>query len=287
MKTLILAVFALLFTNAIAQNISNYKLIWSDEFDTDGELDSSKWNFEHGFVRNHEVQWYQRDNAYQKDGLLVIECHKEREPRPNPLYDAASNDWRKTREEIEYTSACVTTQGKFDFLYGRMEVRARIPVGYGAWPAIWTLGSWAEWPSCGEIDILEFYRTDNVPYILANAAWGNDRHWSAEWNSVKTPYQDFLDIDPFWASRFHTWRMDWDADYIRIYVDNILLNEISQSQTINGSLGNHESPFHHPQYILLNLALGGDNGGVILDSGMPMRYEIDYVRVYQKIQQKP
>jgi beta-glucanase (GH16 family) len=163
-----------------------------------------------------------------------------------------------------------------------MEVRARIPVGYGSWPAIWTLGSWAEWPSCGEIDIMEFYRINGEAHILANAAWGNDKHWSAEWNSKKTPFQHFLDKDPFWASQFHIWRMDWDKDYIRIYLDDELLNEISQSQTINGSLGKHESPFRHPQYILLNLALGGDNGGKIDDSSLPMRYEIDYVRVWQK-----
>lgn len=257
-----------------------YKLVWADEFSTDGKLDPLTWIFEEGFVRNHEEQWYQRENAYQKDGLLVIECKPEL--KPNPLYEAESNDWRKARKDIEYTSACVTTQGKYEFLYGRMEVRARIPVGYGAWPAIWTLGSWAEWPSCGEIDIMEFYRIDNVAHILANAAWGNEKHWNAEWNSKKIPFQHFLEIDPFWASRFHTWRMDWDKDYIRIYLDGELLNEISQAETINGSIGNNESPFRHPQYILLNLALGGDNGGTIIASALPMRYEIDYVRVYQK-----
>ena len=284
MKQLLLTILTslplLATTLTLGQTIpSDYHLVWADEFTADGRPDSTNWNFEHGFVRNHEAQWYQPDNAYQKDGLLIIEARQA--DRPNPLFDENSSNWQTARKTIDYTSACLTTRGKFDFLYGRLEIRARIPVGYGAWPVIWTLGSWCEWPSCGEIDLMEFYRVDGVPHILANAAWGNDTHWSAVWNSRKTPFQHFLDIDPFWPSRFHVWRMDWDETAIRIYLDDELLNEIPQSQTVNGSIGGHVSPFHHPQYILLNLALGGDNGGTILDSCLPMRYEIDYVRVYQ------
>ena len=116
-------------------------------------------------------QWYQPDNAVCKGGFLVIEARKERN-RQNPLYIPGSNDWRKEREFIEYTSSSVTTAGKKEFLYGRFEVRARIPVAKGAWPAIWTLGSNMEWPSCGEIDIMEYYQIKGVPHILANAAWG-------------------------------------------------------------------------------------------------------------------
>ncbi len=269
----------MLTTNTSAQQYTT--LVWADEFNTDGKPDSKTWNYEEGFVRNHEDQWYQSDNAYQKDGLLIIECRKEQQPRPNPWYDATSNHWSKSRKEIKYTSACLTTRGKFDFLYGRLEVRARIPVAYGAWPAIWTLGDKMEWPSCGEIDLMEFYRTDGKPYILANYAWGNERHYNAEWNSKKIPYEHFLEKDPFWATRFHTWRMDWDKDTIRIYLDDELLNEVAQSTTINGSIGKHISPFTQPHYILLNLALGGDNGGNIDDTAFPMRYEIDYVRVYK------
>ncbi|MBR6198229.1 MAG: glycoside hydrolase family 16 protein [Bacteroidaceae bacterium] len=280
MKILLSAITAfMLTTNTSAQQYTT--LVWADEFNTDGKPDSKTWNYEEGFVRNHEDQWYQSDNAYQKDGLLIIECRKEQQPRPNPWYDATSNHWSKSRKEIKYTSACLTTRRKFDFLYGRLEVRARIPVAYGAWPAIWTLGNKMEWPSCGEIDLMEFYRTDGKPYILANYAWGNERHYNAEWNSKKIPYEHFLEKDPFWATRFHTWRMDWDKDTIRIYLDDELLNEVAQSTTINGSIGKHISPFTQPHYILLNLALGGDNGGNIDDTAFPMRYEIDYVRVYK------
>ena len=145
--------------NVLAQD--NWQLVWSDEFNTDGALDSSVWNFEQGYARNEEVQWYQADNAVCKDGCLVIEARKE-ENRKNPLYVSGSNDWRKRRELIEYTSSSVTTAGKKEFLYGRFEVKARIPVAKGAWPAIWTLGSGMEWPSCGEIDIMEYYQIKGV-----------------------------------------------------------------------------------------------------------------------------
>ena len=135
----------------------DWQLVWSDEFNADGPLNSSVWNFEQGYARNEEAQWYQSDNAVCKNGLLIIEARKEQN-RKNPLYVSGSNDWRKKREFIDYTSSSVTTAGKKEFLYGRFEIKARIPVAKGAWPAIWTLGSNMEWPSCGEIDIMECYQ---------------------------------------------------------------------------------------------------------------------------------
>lgn len=105
----------------------------------------------------------------------------------NPNYLEGSKDWRTSREFIECTSSSVTTAGKKEFLYGRIEIRARIPVGKGAWPAIWLLGRSMEWPSCGEIDIMEFYRKQGVPHILANAAWGTDQRWAA--NGIVRQYR--------------------------------------------------------------------------------------------------
>lgn len=259
----------------------NWQLVWSDEFNTDGPPDSSVWNFEQGYARNEENQWYQSENAVCKDGFLVIEARKEKN-RKNPLYVSGSNDWRKKREFVEYTSSSINTAGKKEFLYGRFEIRARIPVAKGAWPAIWTLGSSMEWPSCGEIDIMEYYQIKGVPHILANAAWGTDRQWHAKWDSQATPYSHFTDKDPDWASKFHIWRMDWDEEAIRIYLDDELLNEILLRNTQNGSIGKGSNPFTKPQYLLLNLALGGINGGPVDEAALPMKYEIDYVRVYQK-----
>ena len=112
-------------------------------------------------------------------------------------------------------------------------------------------------------------------------AWGNDHRHEAVWNSQRIPFSHFTERDPEWAQRFHIWRMDWDEHFIRLYLDDELLNEVSLETTVNGRIGHHTNPFHRPQYILLNLALGGDNGGEIDDTAFPLRYEIDYVRVYQ------
>jgi beta-glucanase (GH16 family) len=271
----------LLFLGALPLAAQEWKLVWSQEFNEEGRPDSSVWNYEQGFVRNHEAQWYQPENAYQKDGLLIIEARKEQ--KPNPTYRERSRHWEQQRPTIDYTSACLTTQGKYNFLYGRLEVCARIPTAGGAWPAIWTLGSGMEWPSCGEIDLMEYYRIKGVPHILANVAWGNDQHYQAVWNSKRIPYVHFTQRDPQWEQHFHVWRMDWNEKSIRLYLDDELLNEVPLCTTVNGRIGQHTNPFTRPQYILLNLALGGDNGGTIDDSAFPMRYEIDYVRVFQPV----
>lgn len=274
--------FLILALAPLTMMAQEWRLVWSDEFDGEGRPDEATWSYEEGFVRNHEDQWYQAENAFLKDGLLIIEGRKER--RPNPTYQPDGRYWGQQRPNIEYTSACLHTRGKREFLYGRLEVCARIPTAGGAWPAIWTLGNGMQWPSCGEIDVMEYYRIQGVPHILANVAWGNDRPYQAVWNSKKIPFTHFTSRDPNWAQQFHVWRMDWDETSIRLYLDDELLNEVAMSQTVNGSIGQHINPFTRKQYILLNLALGGDNGGQIDDSAFPMRYEIDYVRIYERSQ---
>jgi beta-glucanase (GH16 family) len=259
-----------------------YELIWNDEFNYKDSLDKKNWSFEKGFVRNDELQWYQAENAFCENGVLTIEGKKERVK--NDKYDKESKDWRKNREYAEYTSSCIRTMGKKEFLYGRFEIRAKIPTAKGAWPAIWTLGKSMEWPSCGEIDIMEFYQIDDQPHILANAAWGTEQRYSAKWNTRTYPFKNFLKKDPDWADKFHIWRMDWDEEAICIYLDDELVNETLLNETTNGSLGKHKNPFKQPHYILLNLAIGGKNGGDPDNSEFPLTYEIDYVRVYQKKQ---
>ncbi len=256
-----------------------WELVWHDEFDKDGAPNPEWWTFEEGFVRNNEAQYYQADNATCKDGILTIEGRQERVK--NPKYDPNGRSWREQREYSEYTASSIKSVGKFDFLYGRVEVRAKIPTSGGAWPAIWTLGSAHRWPSCGEIDIMEYYRIGGVPHILANVAHGNDRN-GAVWDAAKIPFKQFLDMDPEWASKFHVWRMDWDQEAIRLYLDDELLNETLLANTVNGAAADYSNPFKTPQYLLLNLAMAGDNGGEIDDSMLPMKYEIDYVRVFQQ-----
>ena len=281
MSLSIVLLLAIQTLTAQTMTTAEWRLVWSDEFDHNGRPDPATWNYEEGFVRNHEDQWYQADNAFVEDGLLVIEARREQ--RPNPTYHPDAQHWGAQRPTIDYSSACITTQGKRYFRYGRLEVSARIPTAGGAWPAIWTLGEGMPWPSCGEIDLMEYYRIKGVPHILANAAWGSDRRFEAVWNSRRVPFSHFTNRDPDWAQRFHLWRMDWDEQRIQLYLDDELLNEIPLSQTVNGRIGRHTNPFEQRQYILLNLALGGDNGGEIDDAAFPMRYEIDFVRIYEKV----
>jgi beta-glucanase (GH16 family) len=245
-----------------------YHLAWSDEFNRDGAPDPANWHFEQGFVRNRELQWYQPQNATVRHGSLVIEGRRERVPNPN--YDPASSDWQKNRQYADYTSACVETRGLHEWLYGRFEVRARISAQPGLWPAIWTLGVSKPWPSNGEVDILEYYQN----MILANTAYGVG---GGTWHTVKTPY-DQIATDKDWDRKFHVWRMDWDENWIRLYLDDRLLNETDVSKTVNPDGFN---PFHQPQFLLLNLAIGS-TGGDPSKTRFPTKYEIDYVRVYQQ-----
>ncbi|MDR2814151.1 MAG: glycoside hydrolase family 88 protein [Prevotellaceae bacterium] len=256
-----------------------WTLVWSDEFNLDGKPDSTAWTYEKGFVRNQELQWYQPSNAICKNGVLVLSGKKEKVP--NPDYSPESKDWRRSRQFAEYTASSIKTAGKKEFQYGRFEIRAKIPTAKGAWPAIWTLGASMPWPSCGEIDIMEYYRVNDQPHILANTAWGTDVRHNAKWNTVRVPFATFKEKDPEWENKFHIWRMDWDEDAIRLYLDDELLNETLLKDTQNGAIGSNRNPFRQPHYILLNLALG-QNGGTPDSSAFPLTYEVDYVRVYQK-----
>ena len=261
---------------------TDYTLIFHDEFDGYGPLDTTRWNYELGYVRNYEAQYYTPDNIYRQDGYLVIEA------RPAdflcPEYDPDNGNWRTSRERVEWTSGSVTTQHRFSFTYGRVEVCARIPVCPGAWPAIWLLGSDFPWPGNGEIDMLEYYQLDGQPTILANACWAGKTEDDTKWDDSYWPLEHFLknSSPETWSSRFHVWRMDWDKEFIRLYLDDELLNEVPLKKTINGKAGSTGiNPFHHPFYLLLNLAL--DTRVTPYDPSLfPMRYEIDYVRIYQR-----
>jgi beta-glucanase (GH16 family) len=266
-------IFALLLALATSPlpAAENWQLVWADEFNTNGAPDPANWNYEHGFARNHEAQWYQPENAFCTNGLLVIEARREH--RPNPNFATNSTDWRTSRAWIDYTSASLTSRRLREFTYGKFEMRARIDPRLGSWPAFWTLGATRghRWPAGGEIDIMEFY-TDHV---LANFGW--QLAGKIKWNSLKKPLADLGGVA--WAKDFHIWTMEWDTNKIDLQLDGQLLNHLNLADMNQADEGN---PFHRPVYFILNQAIGGDCGGDPTQTTFPIRYEIDWVRVYQK-----
>jgi beta-glucanase (GH16 family) len=264
--------------------IAGMQLVWNDEFNVDGKPNPLNWKYESGFVRNEELQWYKSDNVNCQGGLLIIEG--KREQVVNPSYVSGSSDWKKNRQYAQYTSGSIYTQKLQEFQYGRYEIRARIDTTLGAWPAIWAKGSSGSWPFCGEIDILEFYRRSNgiTPVILANVAWGKTTGSSdATWNTGRQELNHFTAQDDDWCNKFHVWRMDWTPDSIKLYLDDELLNSQKLSVAVNPAGSTPAAPFQQKHYFLLNLAIGA-NGGNPTGSPFPIKYEVDYFRVYQAVE---
>jgi beta-glucanase (GH16 family) len=248
--------------------LPGWSLVWSDEFSVDGPPDPASWQFESGFVRNMELQWYQAPNAAVTGGVLTIEGRRERVP--NPRYQAGSADWRTSRAFADYTSASITTAGKRTFTYGRFEARARIDVRQGSWPAFWTLGTTGGWPGGGEVDIMEFYASK----VLANVC--RPAGGTCAWSSG---IQTLAELGPDWPSQFHVWAMEWDATRIELFLDGKSTNHFDVAGAVGAGAVN---PYvARPVYLLLNLALGA-NGGDPTGTTFPLKYEIDYVRVYQR-----
>jgi beta-glucanase (GH16 family) len=260
----------LLLVAATGCDTHQYKLVWHDEFNQNGPPNPANWNYERGFVRNHELQWYQPENAFCTNGLLVIEARSEH--KRNPDYVPGSTDWRTSREWIDYTSASLTTRRLHQFKYGRFEMRARIDTRPGSWPAFWTLGATPRipWPACGEVDIMEFY----TGTVLAN--FGYQLGGKIKWSAVKKPVAE---LGRRWPQKFHIWTMEWDGTKIDLRLDGRLMNHLDLADADDADRGN---PFHKPVYFILNQAIGGTCGGDPAQTKFPIRYEIDWVRVYQR-----
>jgi beta-glucanase (GH16 family) len=255
----------------VNDSTNDWKLVWHDEFDTNGPPDPANWNYERGFVRNNELQWYQPENAFCTNGLLVIEARPEHKRNPN--FVTNSTNWKTSREWIDYTSASITSRGLREFKYGKFEMRARIDTRLGSWPAFWTLGATPGlgWPACGEVDIMEFY----TGKVLANIGYGLDE--KIKWSSVRKPVAE-LGGDA-WSKEFHIWTMEWDERKIDLSLDGKLMNHLDLADADKADQGN---PFHAPVYFILNQAIGGNSGGDPSQTKFPVRYEIDWVRVYQR-----
>lgn len=274
------ALAAPLFAEDIADKYPGYKLEFADEFNSGTVPDADKWQFETGMRRNHEDQVYAVDNATVADGCLVIEARKEQ--ILNPDYQRYSSDWNKKNKYGEYSSASIILKNPYRYHYGVYEVRAKIPVGTGYWPAIWGCGDTYEWPYNGELDILEYYGDA----LHANLAWGSNTRWSATWSS-KAPKMNEFEGD--FAAKYHIWRTEWDHNSLRVYVDDRLINETNLDRTVNANPAQSwynvdgYNPYRDPNNkfgVWLNLALGGDNGGSLTNTAFPAKYFVDYVRVY-------
>ncbi|CAH0314770.1 Beta-glucanase [Pedobacter sp. Bi27] len=254
-----------------ALTADGFKLIWAEEFNGNGAPDPANWTYELGFERNEELQWYQPENARCENGKLILEA--KREKKINPNFKEGSSDWKKNRKEADYTSASIKTQGLHSWLYGRFVMRGKIDIRDGIWPAWWTLGIKGSWPATGEIDIMEYYRKKLLANIAFMGADRKDAWFSTEKNIDSLGGQA-------WADQFHIWRMDWDENSIALYVDNQLLNKVPLDKLVNQN-GTNINPFKQPHYMLLDLAIGGKQGGDPSKTFFPARFEVDYVRVYQ------
>jgi beta-glucanase (GH16 family) len=166
----------------------------------------------------------------------------------------------------------MTTSGKHAFLYGRFEMRARIDTRAGSWPAFWVLGSGVSWPASGEVDIMEYYRN----MVLANVCRpaGSNCNWTST-NKTLSALGGST-----WTGQFHVWAMEWDAQNIDLYLDDALVNHFVVANAVGSGQTN---PYvGRTFYILVNQAVGGQNGGDPTNTTFPLRYEVDYVRVYQR-----
>ena len=253
-----------------------WERVWSDEFDGDG-LDAKKWSINVWPPRNvnDEDQAYtaRAKNLRVENGMLIVEAHKED-------YEGAA-----------YTSGRVHSSGKADFLYGRFEVRAKLPRGQGTWPAIWMLPSdpftyasicddeenWQSsdncdaWPNSGEIDIMEHvgYQMGHVHGTVHTKAY----YW-VEWEQRKGR----ILVDDV-ADEFHVYALEWSPERIDIFVDDSLYFTY-----VNENKGWEEWPFDKPFHMIINIAVGGAwgrSGGAIDDSIFPQRLLVDYARVYR------
>ncbi|MDE6097365.1 MAG: family 16 glycosylhydrolase [Muribaculaceae bacterium] len=284
-KIIIPAIFlacapALMAQDDIADKYPGYRLEFAEEFNEGTVPDPDRWVFETGMRRNHEDQVYTTDNATIKDGMLVIEARKEQVL--NPDYQRYGSQWNQKNKYGEYSSASIILKDPYRYHYGVYEVRAKIPVGTGYWPAIWGCGDTYEWPYNGELDIMEYYGDA----IHANLAWGTTTRWNAAWAS-KAPKMNEFEGD--FADNFHIWRTEWDHNSLRIYLDGRLLNETNLDITVNPNPKENwynvdgYNPYRDPENkfgVWLNLALGGDNGGSLTNTAFPAQYLVDYVRVY-------
>jgi beta-glucanase (GH16 family) len=262
--TLIIVLSMLVITSCQVKNskkaIDNYTLVWSDEFDYTGLPDSTKWGYEVGGSGwgNNELQYYTKAdtlNAVVRDGKLFITARK------------ANIEGKK------YSSARLSTKGKAEWTYGKIEINAKLPAGRGLWPASWMLGANINevgWPESGEIDIMEHvgFSRDSIFGTVHTSAYNHIKGTQKGTTAfIKNPYTEF-----------HTYSVEWTPEKMDFMLDHKVYYTV-----INEHKTNAEWPFDHPFYLLLNIAVGGNLGGKegVDENVFPAVMEVDYVRIYQ------
>lgn len=244
-------------TDTTVVDITYTNLIWEDNFDTDGAPNTANWTYDLGTGDNgwgnSESQHYtdRADNVIVADGVLKITAKKESFIGSN------------------YTSARLKTQGLFDFTYGRIDVRAKLPEGAGTWPAIWMLGANFEtvtWPACGEIDITE--HVGNSQGLIH----GTIHTTSSSGASVNSGTKNVSDA----SSEFHVYSVNWSENEISFLIDDEVYYTYKPTTKDANTW-----PFDADQFIILNVAMGGNFGGAIDAAFTESTMEIDYVKVYQ------
>ena len=259
--------------SAFSQSVFANKgsLIWNDEFSVAGLPDNNKWHYEQGYLRNVEAQRYEKANSSNsriENGFLIIESHYQPAKKPENLWQYLFDEQPKDR----YSSASLTTEHLPGFGYGRIEVRAKLPMGRGVWPAIWLVGSNIKkvgWPMCGEIDIMEYVGFE--PDKIHSAIHTNARNHRKD-NAVNTALQ-VKDL----AGEFHVYSVERTAERIDFYIDDLL--HYSYHKEDNSAIS---WPFDQPMYLIINLAIGGGWGGKrgIDNAIFPQQFVIDFVRIY-------
>ena len=226
-------------------------LVWAEEFTASGAPDPSKWGYDTGAGGwgNNEVEYYTNrlDNAVVSGGTLKIIAQKE-------TYNGSA-----------YTSARILSKDKFSFKYGKIEVLAKLPAGGGTWPAIWMLGNnlaTAGWPACGEIDIMEHIGNQ------LNKIYGTLHHPGHSGSNGDGTTVMIANA----TTAFHKYSMEWNAITITLSVDDVPFYTFANKSTL---------PFNQNFFIILNVAMGGNLGGVVDPAFTSGTMEVDYVRVYQ------
>lgn len=249
-------------TNNYNPDELEYELVWSDEFDYTGLPDSEKWGYDiggHGWG-NNELQYYTAGDNVTVDGEKMI-------------LKAQIED----KEDMKYTSTRIITKGKGDWLYGKIEVSAKLPFGRGTWPAIWMLPTdweYGDWPASGEIDIMEHVGYD-MDVIHGTA------HTEA-YNHIKGTQKGSSSKVSNVSEDFHVYAVEWLPDKIKFSIDGEQYYEFDPL-AYKSQVTGEQWPFDKPFHLLINIAVGGNWGGSkgVDESIFPQTLEVDYVRVYQ------